>query len=140
LEQLLASISLNRRDVYICNVIKCRPPGNADPLPAQISACAAWLDRQLALIKPRMIVTLGRYSMAKFFPGESIGKIHGVVRKQGNTLYFPMYHPAAALHQPAYRKSIEEDIKKIPALLAEAEKLHNEQQKTTVQPKQLNLF
>ena len=67
LDQLLASIDLHRNDVYICNVIKCRPPGNRDPLPTEIANCQSWLDRQLELIAPRMIVTLGRYSLAKFF-------------------------------------------------------------------------
>jgi DNA polymerase len=118
LEELLASIGLKRLDVYIANVIKCRPPNNRDPLPAEIEACASFLDRQLTIIRPRMIITLGRYSMGKFFPGESIGRIHGVARKRGSTLLFPMYHPAAALHQPSLRKTLEADMLKIPPLLA----------------------
>lgn len=117
LEELLASIDLKRSDVYIANVIKCRPPNNRDPLPIEIEACGSFLDRQLAIIQPKMIVTLGRYSMSKFFARESISRIHGVARKRGNTLLFPMYHPAAALHQPSLRKTLEADMLKIPPLL-----------------------
>src|SRR5512137_1912932 len=97
LEELLASINLKRGQVYIANVIKCRPPGNRDPLPAEIQNCQQWIERQIALIHPKMIVTLGRYSMAMFFAGKSISKIHGTVQKQNGVLYFAMYHPAAAL-------------------------------------------
>ncbi len=120
LEQLLASIGLKRRDVYICNVIKCRPPGNRDPLPNEIEACAEFLDRQIALIKPRVVVTLGRYSMAKYFPQASISRIHGRPKRVGNVVVLPLYHPAAALHQPRYKADIEEDFKKIPLLLQES--------------------
>jgi uracil-DNA glycosylase family 4 len=136
LEQLLASIGLKREQVYIANVIKCRPPGNRDPLPGEIQACGKWLNQQIELIKPRMIVTLGRYSMARYFPNESISKIHGKAKKHDNVIYFAMYHPAAALHQGNLRKVIEEDMLKIPQLLAQTER------KTPVEPedKQLNLF
>ncbi|MBI2938838.1 MAG: uracil-DNA glycosylase [Chloroflexi bacterium] len=119
LEELLASIGLKRQDVFIANVVKCRPPNNRDPLPAEIAACDPFLERQIAVINPRVIVTLGRYSMAKFFPGESISKIHGVPRRQDGRIVFPMYHPAAALHQPALRQTILADIQKLPAILAE---------------------
>ncbi len=121
LDELLASINLNRSQVYIGNVIKCRPEGNRDPLPTEILNCRHWLDRQIELIKPRMIVTLGRYSMALFFPGKSIGKIHGTSRKQDGITYFAMYHPAAALHQQGLRQTIQADMLKIPSLLAETE-------------------
>lgn len=123
LDQLLESIGLKRSDVYITNVVKCRPPQNRDPMPDEIAACAPYLDRQIALIKPKMIVTLGRYSMAKFFPGESISKIHGQPRKRNGTIYFPMYHPAAALHQPSLRAAVEADMLKIPQILEEANSL-----------------
>jgi len=99
LEELLASIGQKRQQVYICNVLKCRPPGNRDPLPTEIKTCQQWLDRQLQLLHPKMIVTLGRYSMARFFPGETISKVHGKARKEGGLICFAMYHPAAALHQ-----------------------------------------
>lgn len=138
LTELLASIGLSRADVYIANVIKCRPPNNRDPLPVEIEACAPFLDRQLEIIRPRMIVTLGRYSMAKFFPGESISRIHGTARQKGNVLLFPMYHPAAALHQPSLRKILETDIAKIPALLAKSSAIAEAQQPEEMT--QLSLF
>jgi uracil-DNA glycosylase len=141
LDKLLASIDLDRKKVYICNVIKTRPPDNRDPSPIEIQNCAPWLDKQLEIIKPKMIVTLGRYSMAKFFPGKSISKIHGTAEKKGGVLYFAMYHPAAALHQGNLRQVIEEDMKKIPKILAENNNLQEEKPKATEPPvKQLNMF
>jgi len=121
LDHLLASINLKRQQVYIANVIKCRPQENRDPLPVEIANCRTWLNRQIELINPRLIVTLGRYSMAMFFPGKSISRIHGTVQKQDNTLYYAMYHPAAALHQQSLRQIIEADMLKIPSLLARVE-------------------
>jgi uracil-DNA glycosylase len=118
LEQLLASISLRRQDVFIANIIKCRPPDNRDPLPGEVDACAGYLVSQIELLRPGMIVTLGRYSMAHFFPKESISRIHGVLRQKDGMNIFPMYHPAAALHQPSLRAQIEADMRKIPAALA----------------------
>ena len=120
LDELLASIGLRREDVYICNVIKCRPPNNRDPQPGEISACNPWLDRQLEIIKPRVIVTLGRYSMNRYFPGQSIGRIHGQPRRLDEVTVVPMYHPAAALHQASLRHTIEQDFQKLPALLEQA--------------------
>jgi len=136
LNELLASINLKREQVYIANVIKCRPQGNRDPLPAEIQNCRKWLERQIELISPKMIVTLGRYSMAMFFPGKSISKIHGTAQKRNNVIYYPMYHPAAALHQQSLRQAIEEDMHKIPPLLAQAEGV------TEAKPeaKQLSMF
>jgi len=136
LEQLLASIDLKRGQVYIANVIKCRPVGNRDPLPSEIQNCRPWLDRQIELIRPKIIVTLGRYSMAMFFPGKSISKIHGTTQKRDNIIYYAMYHPAAALHQQSLRRAIEEDMLKIPQLLVEAESITEAEQ----QSKQLNMF
>ncbi len=121
LEELLESIGLKRDDVYICNVIKCRPPGNRDPLPEEIETCKPYLERQIQLISPRMIVTLGRFSMEHYFPGAKISQIHGQPRKAGGIIYYPMYHPAAALHQPKWRLVVKEDMLKIPQLLAEAD-------------------
>jgi len=136
LDQLLASIDLRREQVYIANVIKCRPQGNRDPLPAEILACRYWLERQIELVHPKMIVTLGRYSMAMFFPGKSISKIHGTAQKRDNAIYYAMYHPAAALHQQSLRRIIEEDMLKIPQLLAQTESMTE----TDKQPKQLDMF
>ncbi len=120
LDELLASIGLQRGDVYICNVIKCRPPNNRDPLPGETAACKPWLDRQLEIIKPKVIVTLGRFSMNRYFPGQSIGRIHGQPKRVDDVVVVPMYHPAAALHQGSLRRTIEHDFQKLPAVLAEA--------------------
>ena len=136
LDQLLASINLRRSQVYIANVIKCRPPANRDPLPSEISNCRRWLERQIELIQPRMIVTLGRYSMAMFFPGKSISRIHGTAQKRDNVIYYAMYHPAAALHQQSLRQAIEADMLKIPSLLVQAESISEAKQ----QPQQLTMF
>jgi DNA polymerase len=136
LDQLLALINLKRNQVYIANVIKCRPPENRDPLPGEIQACSKWLERQLEVLQPKVIVTLGRYSMAKYFPGESISKVHGRARRAGSHVCFAMYHPAAALHQGSLRKVIEADILKLPGVLAEA----SQQDKTQEKPNQLSLF
>ncbi len=136
LDDLLGSINLDRSQVYIANVIKCRPPGNRDPLPTEINNCSQWLDRQIELIHPKIIVTLGRYSMAKFFPGKTISKIHGTAQKWNDTICFAMYHPAAALHQQSLRNTIEEDMKKIPSLLSKADDMPE----AKPPPKQLGMF
>ena len=136
LDQLIASIGLRRDQVYIANVVKCRPPGNRDPLPVEIQACNKWLERQIELLQPKVIVTLGRYSMARYFANETIGKIHGRAKEIDGIIYFPMYHPAAALHQANLRQTIEADMLKIPSLLADADK----QVQVEPDPQQLNLF
>lgn len=136
LEQLLSSIGLRRDDVYIANVVKCRPPENREPLPAEIEACRMWLDRQVALIRPRMIVTLGRHSLSRYFPTETIGKVHGRPRQLDGVLYYPMYHPAAALHQGSLRQTIEADMLKIPEILAQG----REEPPGPIEDRQLSLF
>lgn len=136
LEQLLSKIGLSRNQVYIANVIKCRPPSNRDPFPSELKACDKWLEQQINLLKPRIIVTLGRYSMAKFFPNEIISKIHGKARVINGVTIFPMYHPAAALHQASLRKFIEEDINKIPELLKNNQNINQ----LNPEEKQLSLF
>jgi uracil-DNA glycosylase family 4 len=118
LDELLQSIGLSRSEVYIANVVKCRPPSNRDPLPDEIEACRKWLDRQIEVIKPKVIVTLGRHSMARFFSGTTISRAHGTARQGDGVIYFAMYHPAAALHQGSLRRVIMEDMLKIPPLLA----------------------
>jgi len=138
LEELLASIGMKREQVFIANVVKCRPPENRDPLPDEIKTCEPYLDQQIALIKPKLIVTLGRYSMAKFFPKESISKIHGLARRQGDFVVLALYHPAAALHQPRYKADIEADFQKIPQLLAEAAKVEEASVEET--PEHRSLF
>lgn len=138
LEELLASIGLKREEVYIANVIKCRPPGNRDPLPDEIETCKPYLDKQIELIQPKLIVTLGRYSMARYFPNASITRIHGQPRRIGGRIYYPMFHPAAALHQPKWRSAVEEDMLKIPQILKEAEQLAEAE--PLEQAEQLSLF
>ncbi len=139
LNELLQSIGLKREQVYITNVVKCRPPGNRDPLPEEIEACRHYLDRQIALIKPKVIVTLGRFSMARAFPNEKISVIHGKPRKIDGVVYVPMYHPAAALHQPALRRTVEEDFARLPGILAEMDKM-SDQAKPPEDAQQLSLF
>ena len=139
LEKLLASINLSRHDVYIANVIKCRPPNNRDPQPDEMAACRLHLDRQIELIKPKMIVTLGRFSMQLAFSGVTISRVHGIPKKVGDVVYFPMFHPAAALHQSRYRSMIERDMLKIPAILADLQAVEAEANEPPP-PQQLSLF
>ena len=120
LDELLASIGLSRRIVFIANVVKCRPPNNRDPQTDEIAACKKHLDEQLEAIAPKVIVTLGRHSMQRYFPGESIGRVHGQPRRKDGAFVVPMYHPAAALHQGSLRKVIEADFKRLPDLVAKA--------------------
>jgi DNA polymerase len=117
LDELLASIGLDRRTVFIANVVKCRPPQNRDPQPDEIEACSAYLDQQIDVIAPKVIVTLGRHSMQRWFPGEAISRVHGQPRRKGHQIVVPMYHPAAALHQGSLRKVIETDFARLPGFL-----------------------
>jgi uracil-DNA glycosylase len=119
LTHLLESIGLRREDVFITNMVKCRPPNNRDPLPEEMAACKHYLDEQIAEIAPKIIVPLGRHALARWFPGEAIGKVRAQPRSlEGQTL-FPLYHPAAALHNGGLRATIEEDFAKLGALLDE---------------------
>lgn len=119
LEDLLASIGLTRGDVFIANVVKCRPPDNRDPLPDEIEACRPYLDRQIGLIRPRLVLTLGRISMARTFPGQSITRIHGQIKWVDGVGYVPMFHPAAALRNPPWMAAIREDFARLRPLVAE---------------------
>ncbi|MSP78633.1 MAG: uracil-DNA glycosylase [Dehalococcoidia bacterium] len=121
LESLLVGIGLNRNQVFITNVVKCRPPENRDPLPNEIQACAPYLSSQIQALKPKIIVTLGRFSMTHFFPQETISKVHGRARKSGGFMVYPLYHPAAALRSAVMKKALEDDFKRIPALLKDIE-------------------
>lgn len=138
LNELLALIGLRRDEVYITNVVKCRPPDNRDPLPEEIAACAKYLDAQLELIKPKVVVTLGRFSMARYFPNARISQIHGQPRQEDGVAYLPLHHPAAVLRQPGLRPVIEADALKIPRLLADLERV--EERAATPPPQQLTLF
>jgi uracil-DNA glycosylase len=119
LEDLLATVGLARRDVFIANVVKCRPPDNRDPLPDEIEACRPYLDRQIALIQPRLVITLGRISMARYFPGQSITRVHGQIKWVGEVGYVPMFHPAAALRNPQWMAAIRQDFAQLTPLVAE---------------------
>jgi DNA polymerase len=123
LEALLGSVGLTRKDVFIANVVKHRPPENRDPLPDEIAACVPYLQRQIDAIDPKVIVTLGRFSMGYFFPGEKISRIHGIARRHGSRLILPMYHPAAALHQGSLRRVVEDDFLRVTQAVADARKL-----------------
>jgi uracil-DNA glycosylase len=140
LDDLLASIGIERNEVYIANVVKCRPPNNRDPEPGEIEACQPYLDRQIELLQPRVIVTLGRFSMARYFVNASISRIHGQPKRQNGTVVVPMFHPAAALHQPKYRELIEADFRKLPGFLAEARKQQDSPPTPSAAPQQLSLF
>jgi len=119
LTQLLAGIGLRRADVYITNMLKCRPNNNRDPLNSEIAACSNYLDAQIELIDPKVIVTLGRYSFGKFFPGRSISRERGKPRPWQGRMIYPMYHPAATLHNPRLRPALEDDFRNLPLLVAE---------------------
>ena len=120
LNELLALAGLQRERVYITNVVKCRPPNNRDPEPDEKLACAPYLERQISLINPKVIVTLGRHSMSRFFPGERISQIHGTARVVDGRLCVAMYHPAAGLHQASLADIIRDDFRKLPLFMEEA--------------------
>lgn len=138
LNEMLASIGLDRSVVFITNVVKCRPPGNRDPLPDELAACGAYIDAQIAAIKPRVVVTLGRFSMARWFPNERISRIHGQPRRFGDLVVVPMYHPAAALHQSSLKATIEADMARLPHILEEARSAAAEEDAPSTQ--QLRMF
>ena len=124
LDELLASINLKREDVFIANVVKCRPPENRDPLPEEVSACWPYLEEQIKLIQPKLIITLGRHSMYRFLPAElKISEVHGQPKKMVNQktgesqVYYPIYHPAAALYNGSLREVLKQDFLKIPKIL-----------------------
>jgi DNA polymerase len=150
LEELLGKVGMHRENVFITNVVKCRPPQNRDPLPEELAACSDYLDRQIAAINPRVVVTLGRYSMAKFLPTAKISDVHGQATWVKGRLIVPMYHPAAALHQPSLKPVLERDFARLPEFIQQANKnvaakaqVENqpvEPPKKDEQATQLNLF
>ncbi len=150
LEELLANIGMKREQVFITNVVKCRPPSNRDPLPDELVACADYLDRQIQTINPKVIVSLGRYSMAKFLPNAKISDVHGQPLQVKGRLIVPMFHPAAALHQPSLKPSVEQDFQKLPEMINLAAQIRASQAVEPLQeerkpepkqePKQLSLF
>lgn len=140
LDDLLAGIGLNREDVYITNVVKCRPPGNRDPQLEEIDACQMYLDRQIELIDPRVIVTLGRFSMARWFPGVRISDIHGKPKRIGERVIVPMFHPAAALHQPKYRPMLHQDFQRLPGFIKQLQSDGGSEAAAEQPPEQLSLL
>jgi uracil-DNA glycosylase family 4 len=144
LEELLSDIGLSREEVFISNVVKCRPPGNRDPLPVEVKTCTSnYLDRQIAAINPKVIVTLGRFSMNLLIPNSKIGQVHGQAMKIHGRLVVPMYHPAAALHQGSLRPVIKQDFAQLPRLIAEATPAPDQKKKGQQEdehPTQLSLF
>jgi DNA polymerase len=122
LTEMLSGIGLRRDDVYITNVVRCRPPGNRDPLPDELSACDTYTQRQIAVLDPKLIVTLGRYSMARFVGSGPMRDLHGRTREWNGITCLAMYHPAAILRTPTVemRRIYAEDFQKIPTLLDEA--------------------
>ena len=127
LNEMLRLISIERKDIYITNIVKYRPPNNRDPLPEEKSACRAWLLEELRLISPKLIIFLGRHAMNNFFPDLQISQAHGkLLIKQFKGMptkyFFPLYHPAAALYDGSMREVLIEDFKKIPKVLKQIEK------------------
>ncbi|HEX5840812.1 MAG TPA: uracil-DNA glycosylase [Anaerolineales bacterium] len=121
LDQLLAQANVTRADVWITNIVKCRPPGNRDPQMIEIETCTSnYLENQIKIVNPSIIVTLGRHSMSRFFPGAKITQIHGQMQKVGKRFIIPMFHPAAALHQDRFKPMLMEDFARLPAQLEEA--------------------
>jgi DNA polymerase len=149
LEELLQSVGLKRTDVYITNVVKCRPPGNRDPQDEELSACRDYIDRQIRILKPRIIVTLGRYSMARYMQEAKISLVHGNAMWIKGQMIIPMYHPAAGLHQPSLKTTIQKDFEKLPEFIIKARSMPVNQMDETSQPSsesnkpeatQMNLF
>ncbi len=126
LDEMLSVIGTKREDVYIANVVKCRPPGNRDPLPEEVATCWPWLLEQIKAIKPKLIVTLGRHSLERFLPGFRISEIHGQAKRRGieeigKQVFFALYHPAAALYNGSMRDTLIKDFKRIPKVLKKIE-------------------
>ena len=146
LDELLAQAGLKRSEVWIGNVVKCRPPGNRDPLPEELEACNEYQERQIAAINPKIIITLGRFSMAKYMPGAKISSVHGQMRRMGDRFVIAMFHPAAALHQAALRPAILKDFAQLPSMLEQARAALKRSAPLQVpeepkeDPKQLSLF
>ncbi|MQF65385.1 uracil-DNA glycosylase [SAR202 cluster bacterium AC-409-J13_OGT_754m] len=138
LEALLESIGIKREEVFIGNVVKCRPPNNRDPLPLETDACRKYLDKQIELIDPKLIVTLGRYATSRFFPGQTISASRGRLRNVNGLNVYPIYHPAAALHNGGFRRIIEDDFKEIPNLVGPREMTTIERESKDAQ--QLSMF
>jgi len=122
LDQLLASINLSRQQIFITNIVKCRPPQNRDPLPEEVVTCTPYLEQQIKLIKPLIIITLGRHAMNHFIPDLKISRDHGQPKRYRGQVFLPLYHPAAGLYNPATRVDIDRDFLKIPIIINKIKK------------------
>ncbi len=120
LDELLESVGLSRKDIYITNVVKCRPPKNRDPYPVEVEACKPYLDEQIRMVNPRVIVSLGRFALENFFPGAKISRAKGVAREWNGRTVYPVYHPAAALHNPGLKERLFEDFSRLPKVVSDA--------------------
>jgi uracil-DNA glycosylase family 4 len=150
LNAVLSEVGVDRGAIYITNVVKCRPPQNRDPAPLEVQTCVThYLRRQIELVDPCLIVTLGRYSLAQFLPGASIARVHGQPARSGDRLIYPMLHPAAALHRPEWRELVQQDAAQLPDLLLQARALRtapspsdrsDDGDDDEDQPQQLSLF
>ena len=145
LNELLAQAGMQRSDVWIGNVVKCRPPGNRDPLPDELAACNEYLERQISAINPKIIITLGRISMGKYLPGVKISTVHGQMRRINDHFVIAMFHPAAALHQAALKPAILKDFAGLPGLLEQARNAQKRMVSPPLEskvedPRQLTLF
>lgn len=118
LNEMLTSIGLSRQDVYITNIVKYRPPENRDPLPSEKAEFLPYLRSQLEVIRPKLVVTLGRHSMDSLLPGLQISKVHGQPKRYNGQVYMPLFHPAAALYNGSMRQTLLEDFERIPMVLA----------------------
>jgi DNA polymerase len=134
LDELLAAVPLSREDVFITNVVKCRPPDNRDPLPNEVAACRPYLERQMELLDPKVIVTLGRHSMLRFYPEGKISKDHGKILEWEGRILFPLYHPAAGLRNPAIKQELQQDVLKLPEALRESIRISVGSPATPVSP------
>jgi uracil-DNA glycosylase len=138
LSELLHAIGWQREDVFITNVVKCRPPGNRDPEPVEIATCAAYLEAQERALEPAVIVTLGRHSLQRYLPGARIGAVHGALRRSYTGQHvFPMYHPAAALHQASLRETLFRDIRGLPAALLDARRALEDERAASIQAEEV---
>ena len=122
LDQLLRGIGLSRADVFITNILKCRPPGNRDPQPSEAEACSPYLEQQLRLIRPEVVLILGRHALVRLLPGQdSISRVHGRVIEKDGVSYIPIYHPAAALYNSVLMGPLEQDFQSVKRHLERAD-------------------
>jgi uracil-DNA glycosylase len=122
LTSLLESVGLDRRDIYITNIVKCRPPRNRDPEPLEVESCSHFLDEQIALLQPDVILLLGRHALSRLLPDAGgISRLHGERVRRNDRVFVPLYHPAAALYNGALKETLEADMRRVQGYLADAE-------------------